>query len=172
MRDKYNKETFSFITKAFRCKHMGVLQILIQLWWEMEFTFIQTHESLDNKLWHSCKSCDRHSWNKLQITNKIKIIDLQSPQTKDVFTETERNKIFTIYLLGAGQSSFGQYGVGIYENSGFFGPWNKCIYQSIGYRKLCGFNVRYQVEGKFSPSFFIQIFFQFKLDTIYIYMNA
>lgn len=47
---------------------------------------------------------------------------------------------------GAGQSSFGQYGVGIYENSGFFGPWNKCIYQSIGYRKLCGYNVRYQVE--------------------------
>jgi len=43
-------------------------------------------------------------------------------------------------------SSYATYGAGLYENSGFFGPWNKCMYASIGYRKICGDNIRYQVE--------------------------
>ena len=41
-----------------------------------------------------------------------------------------------------GTSYFGQP-----DNSGFFGPFNKCQYQSGGYIKNCGPTVKYQIQG-------------------------
>lgn len=42
---------------------------------------------------------------------------------------------------------YNNYGTSYQDNSGFFGPFNKCMYTHSGYRKICGnSNVRYGVE--------------------------
>ena len=52
-------------------------------------------------------------------------------------------------MFSGGTSIYAQYGAGNSEGSGFFGPWNKCQYASLGYRKLCGDQAtRYIVEGE------------------------
>ena len=52
-------------------------------------------------------------------------------------------------LFSAPGSQYNNYGSSWQDNSGFFGPFNKCMYASGGYRKICGnSNVRYQVDGK------------------------
>jgi len=47
----------------------------------------------------------------------------------------------------AAGSQYSNYGTRWQDNSGFFGPFNKCMYTNSGFRKICGdTNVRYQVE--------------------------
>jgi len=44
-------------------------------------------------------------------------------------------------------AQYNNYGTSYQDNSGFFGPFNKCMYTNSGYRKICGnSNVRYGVE--------------------------
>jgi len=51
----------------------------------------------------------------------------------------------TPHSVSRGQST-NSYDRSWLDNTGFFGPFNKCMYTSGGYSKICGNNIQYRVE--------------------------